>query len=350
MSPTSHLYFDYAQGDARFEPLSGGGFIPLERVYAYEPVPDVLTPQQARHILGAQGNVWTEYMPTSTQVEYMALPRMLALAEVVWSPRESRSWDNFAQRLPARLRELDALGVHYRIPNVVGLEEDRLTLADTVTVSLRSAVPDGTIRYTTDGTDPTSASAAYTGAFVLRPSEAGTVVTARVFLANGRSSPPRAARFTRTTLRAAEPVDTTRLAPGLSLRVLEGRASRVADADTFRLLRDTVTAEIALPPFAPDTNYALVFSGLVRIPADGIWQFRLSSDDGSAFWIGDTRVVDNDGLHGDQERTGQIALRAGLHPIRVAYFQRGGGRALRLEAGLEGQPPLRLDPMLFRRE
>jgi len=348
MSPTSHLYFDYAQGDVRFEPPSGGGSIPLERVYAYEPVPDTLTADQARHILGAQGNVWTEYMPTSAQVEYMALPRMLALAEVAWSPRESRSWDGFVARLPARLRELDAMGVNYRIPGVVGLEEDRLTLADTMTVTLRSAVPDGTIRYTTDGTDPTAASTPYMAPFVFPVTDAGVVVTARVFRANGRSSPPRAARFTRTAYRAPATVDTMRLVPGLAVRLLIGSAMVVADIDTLRPRLDTAVADVALQPFTPDTSYALVFTGYVRVPQDGIWRFRLTSDDGSALWVGDMRVVDNDRPHGPQERTGLVALRAGLHPLRVAFFQRGGGRALHLEMGLDGQPSTPVLPFLHR--
>src|SRR5690606_2114966 len=84
MTPTSHLYLDYYQGDARFEPLAIGGLVPLEQVYAFEPVPEVLSADEARHILGAQGNVWTEYLKTPQAVEYMAWPRALALAEVTW--------------------------------------------------------------------------------------------------------------------------------------------------------------------------------------------------------------------------------------------------------------------------
>jgi hexosaminidase len=116
MTPTSHLYFDYYQGDPATEPLAIGGSVPLSLVYSYEPVPSELTPTQARHILGAQGNVWTEYMPTTAQVEYMAFPRMLALAEVVWSPKAARDWDGFQARLPGRLDELQRLGVNFRHP------------------------------------------------------------------------------------------------------------------------------------------------------------------------------------------------------------------------------------------
>ena len=120
MTPTSHTYFDYYQGDPVQEPLAIRGLTPLEKVYGFEPVPETLSAEDAAHILGAQGNVWTEYMATTDHVEYMVFPRMLALAEVVWSPQELRNWEDFVQRLPDHLRHLDALGVNYRQPEVVG--------------------------------------------------------------------------------------------------------------------------------------------------------------------------------------------------------------------------------------
>ena len=89
MTPYSHLYLDFYQtADQEGEPLAIGGFLPLDTVYSYEPVPAELTSTEARHILGAQANVWTEYMTTEDHVEYMVFPRMLALSEVVWSPSE----------------------------------------------------------------------------------------------------------------------------------------------------------------------------------------------------------------------------------------------------------------------
>jgi hexosaminidase len=114
MTPTSHLYFDYYQGDPAREPLAIGGFVPLEKVYEFDPVASQLTPEEATHVLGAQGNVWTEYMKSTGHVEYMAVPRLLALAEVVWSPVALRSWPGFAARLPAALGRLRRLGVNYR--------------------------------------------------------------------------------------------------------------------------------------------------------------------------------------------------------------------------------------------
>ena len=115
MTPTSHLYFDYYQSEEHdSEPLAIGGFLPLERVYEYEPIPSDLTDEQAVHILGAQGNVWTEYMKTEQYVEYMVFPRLFALSEVVWSPADAKDLDGFLDRLRWHLKRLDALGVNYR--------------------------------------------------------------------------------------------------------------------------------------------------------------------------------------------------------------------------------------------
>ncbi|MBK8491871.1 MAG: family 20 glycosylhydrolase [Saprospirales bacterium] len=110
MAPTSHCYFDYYQSKHPNEPLAIGGYLPLEKVYAFEPVPETLSQEEAMHILGAQGNVWTEYIPTTEQVEYMAFPRALALAEVLWSPLSKRDFLSFQNRLAQYLPKLD---IHY---------------------------------------------------------------------------------------------------------------------------------------------------------------------------------------------------------------------------------------------
>jgi len=122
MAPTSHTYFDYYQvADTTREPLAIGGFLPLDTVYAFEPVPPTLTPSEARHILGGQGQVWTEYMPDPKRVEYMTFPRVCALAEVLWTPREGRDYGDFVRRLPHQLERLAVLDVQYRpLQNTLG--------------------------------------------------------------------------------------------------------------------------------------------------------------------------------------------------------------------------------------
>ena len=115
MAPTSHTYMDYYQAkDQANEPLAIGGFLPLETVYAFEPVPAELEPRFEKHVLGAQGQVWTEYMPHPKQVEYMAFPRMSALAEVVWTPKDRKDYAGFLVRLAPHLERLRALDVNHR--------------------------------------------------------------------------------------------------------------------------------------------------------------------------------------------------------------------------------------------
>ena len=116
MTPTSNCYFDYYQGqDHSAEPRAIGGYLPLQKVYSFEPVPAKLAPEFQGHILGGQGNVWTEYIPNLKQVEYMAFPRLSALAEVTWSPREARNFGDFIHRLKTDNQRLDQLGVNYRL-------------------------------------------------------------------------------------------------------------------------------------------------------------------------------------------------------------------------------------------
>ena len=328
MSPNSPMYFDHYQGDARFEPLAIGGFNPLEQVYAYEPVPDSLTTDQAKHILGAQANMWTEYLKTPEAVEYMIWPRALALAELAWSSREARDWNSFVARLPNALRALDGLNVSYRVPHVDGLDGDRLTLASSVDVRLSTTAPGAEIRYTIDGSDPSATSPKYERPFRVRVSAQGTKVTATAFMPNGRSSFPRAATFTQTTHRPADNLVVVQ--QGLRYLYYEHSVGSVRAIDTLPMTREGMVPNVARKGDESAERYAVKLQGYIRVPVDGLFEFALSSDDGSNLEIGERAVIDNDGLHGDEQRTGMIALRKGLHPIIVRYFQGGGGASLSL--------------------
>ncbi|MCB9163809.1 MAG: beta-N-acetylhexosaminidase [Flavobacteriales bacterium] len=112
MSPGSHCYFDHYQGDPANEPLAFGGYTTLQKVYSYEPIPTELNAEEAKYILGAQGNLWTEYILTPEHAEYMALPRMLALAEVLWTPKEKRDESDFIQRLEKEFIRLEEMQVN----------------------------------------------------------------------------------------------------------------------------------------------------------------------------------------------------------------------------------------------
>ena len=114
MTPTTDCYLDYYQSTNQPEPKAIGGYLPLDRVYAFEPMPAKLAPGFQSHILGAQGNLWTEYIASLNHAEYMMFPRLCALAEVTWSPPASRNYTDFTQRLQVQARRFDQMGVNYR--------------------------------------------------------------------------------------------------------------------------------------------------------------------------------------------------------------------------------------------
>ena len=330
MTPTSHLYLDFYQGDAKTEPLAIGGFTPLEKVYDFHPVPDELSPTEAEHVLGAQGNIWTEYMKTPEHVEYMAFPRMLALSEVVWSNPDPRNFRDFARRLPWHLQRLDEQGIGYRIPDVVGLAHDQITLGDKARVTLTAAAP-GTIRYTTDGSEPTAASRAYTEPFEVKVQEGPVTVSARMVLPDGRLGPVRSAAFSHADPRPAVLVDAA-LEPGLNMDLYTGRIRSAAEAvGRGDLVRRERVSGVGIPENIADTTFALRFRGYLNVAEDGVYTFRLTSDDGSLLRFAGNTMLDNDGPHVARPEEAQVPLAKGLHPIEVLYFQAGAGRALKLE-------------------
>ncbi len=117
MTPIKYCYFDHYQSLGPDRPKAIGGYTPLDMVYSFEPTPPGLSQQEAAHVLGSQGNLWSEYFPSDQHTDYMAFPRACALAEVLWTPADRRDWDSFSHRLPALLSRLDQLGVNYFRPS-----------------------------------------------------------------------------------------------------------------------------------------------------------------------------------------------------------------------------------------
>ena len=112
MTPTTYVYFDYSQ-TKHDDSLVIGGFLPLEKIYNYEPFPKELNEADAKYIIGAQSNVWTEYMGNPGKVEYMLFPRIDALSEVLWTPKENKNWDDFQKRLPKIIARYEFWNVSY---------------------------------------------------------------------------------------------------------------------------------------------------------------------------------------------------------------------------------------------
>lgn len=183
MTPGSHCYFDHYQGSPQYEPLAIGGYTTVEKVYSYEPTPLELYASAKKYILGAQGNVWTEYISTPEHVEYMAIPRMTALAEVVWSSKEGRNFPEFRARLLKHFQLLDNLGVNYS-KAIYGMETKvrRSPTQDGIVFELSSPFDSTGIRYTLDGSEPGLTALTYSSAISIPK----TTVVKAAYFENGK--------------------------------------------------------------------------------------------------------------------------------------------------------------------
>ena len=168
MTPGSHCYFDHYQALPADEPLAIGGYTPLEKVYAYEPIPSALNTEEQKYILGAQANIWTEYILNEKHVEYMAMPRMAALAEVLWTPKEKRNETDFLNRLQTHFLLLDKLDINYaKAIYKVEQKVNPSSKANTIELELKANPSLGNIHYTTDNSEPNLNSPIYKSAINL---------------------------------------------------------------------------------------------------------------------------------------------------------------------------------------
>lgn len=168
MTPNTYLYFDYYQSKkVEDEPLAIGGYLPIEKTYNYEPMPKVLTKEEQQYIKGVQANLWTEYIPVFSQVQYMVLPRLGAAAEVQWTDPSKKDYKDFLRRVPHLVAVYDCYGWNYAT-HVYDVNVDMK--ADTVNHVLNvqlSTMADDPIYYTLDGQDPTEKSLKYTKPFMI---------------------------------------------------------------------------------------------------------------------------------------------------------------------------------------
>jgi hexosaminidase len=208
MTPDGPLYLDWAQGDTDYEPVAIDGLSTPQMIYDFNPTPAELSTADATHILGVQGNLWTERIPTAKQLFYMLLPRELAVAEDGWTPAADRVWSDFAARCAAQYAWFDEVQLAFRIPDpTLRLADAALSFPESVhrsvnetelrvvaprgTIAIADEVPGAAIYYTTDGSVPTAASHPYLAPVPFDLTTTPVVhVRAIAIIAGGRASAP----------------------------------------------------------------------------------------------------------------------------------------------------------------
>ena len=329
MTPTDYVYLDYGQGDPAYEPLNIGSYVPLEKVYSFDPVPKELTAEEAKYIIGGQANLWTEYMQTPSQVEYMAFPRMVALAEVLWSKPEDKNYADFQRRLALNLPRLAAQNVNYRMPEPSGLS-NVITDDEKVSITLNPA-PGTRIIYTIDGTTPNDTSPPYDKPIEisLNPRQVVTLKTI-VVEPGGRKSSVYATTIIRDAMREAVVASSNIQGVNYEL-IVPGSDRKTGETKSIFVNQFANQGVDIKQPFA------LTYDGYITIPADGLYEFQVDSTWDATIVLAGEMIIDDAGTKDRKVKSAIVPLKKGLHKISIRYNHRGGDAAFRFRYGIKGQ-------------
>lgn len=337
MTPGNWVYFDHNQGDPDQEPTNIGGYLPLEKVYEYNPVPAELTHDERKYIIGMQGNVWTEYMPDSREVEYMVFPRMLALAEACWTPLAKKNFQDFSRRLPNQLVWLDREGVHFRIPEPQGLT-NMVTGQNSVRIDLHPVFPGTRIFYTLDGSSPSQSSREFRYPFTLNLPQ-GKQINLRCIeiTPSGNTSVPYSGLIMHRNFISGPLMPSGDTLPGLRFRTYQEPGTFPQALDSLHPDSTGVLKNMNLRILISRFPMGLCISGWIRLDSGGLYQFDLGSGENADLAVDGQELVQTSGTMGMQIHSGYIPLHSGFHKIRLNLITRPGGGSLILRYGIKGE-------------
>ena len=345
MTPGSGgLYLDAAQGKLSDEPVGIGGYSPLQKTYSYNPTPPSLTPDQQKHILGAQANLWTEYIATEAKADYMLLPRLLAVSELNWTPLANKNFNDFANiRLPYHLAWLDKNNFDYRVPPAIGAK-DTIVFGSQLNAQLKPSVVGATVFYTIDSYTPRETDLIYSTplsynvpqdqfreleTIVITPSGKRSVVT-HTIMWNKSPLPP--VNYNGTT-------------SGLKYELYSGTFTSTADLDKSVAVDTGIVKSFNQAAIKKSSlAFGVIYNGFIRIDNNGVYGFTTQSDDGSVLLIDDVPVVNNDGKHGSLEQGGSVPLQKGFHRFTLKYYNVGTTASLHVYLTIPGKPKGELSP------
>ena len=307
MTPWDICYFDHYQGSKLFEPMAQSGFLPLEKVYNWEPISDEISPENQHKILGGQANLWSEYMPDYKQAEYMIYPRLLALSEVLWSS-SYRDYDNFTERLKDAQRRLDYGHINYHIPLPEGPHAQYIEFIDSVEVTLSNTL-NYPIYYQIEDSNEFSI---FNSQFSIQKSSLLKVFTTF----NGRNSDTIEVYYNK--LSAPHPAAKGLSQNGLYRQRAYGYYSNIDSLDYLKFditdLVDSLVYDYNDSYFEP---WVEVYTGYIKV--DSTAEYLITTDL-EELWVDDIRIINNNGeLKRNQTKQALMQLEEGYHSIRAIY-------------------------------
>ncbi len=321
MTPGEPLYFDNQPDQYA-----------VDRVYHFNPIPKILNAQEAKSIIGAQANIWTEQIPSERRADYMSMPRMTALAEMLWTNDAGR-YDSYLKRLVKQYGRMDAMGINYRLPDLPDLLNEYI-FTDEGKLTITSPLPGLTIRYTTDGSVPTTASRVLPSPLKISKSQ---LVKVAAFTPAGTRGDVYKLNYTKQQMLGAVKIAPPK--PGLACTYYKAYFKETALMKDAKVDSTFTTDKIEVPATVKAPSFGITYQGYIDVPTDGIYSFYLTCDDGGVLKIGPGVVVNNDGNHSAQERSGQVALKMGAHPFHLDFIEGGGGFKLGLKYSFNGSAP-----------
>ncbi|MCF0159270.1 MAG: family 20 glycosylhydrolase [Bacteroidaceae bacterium] len=323
MTPSSEgMYLDYYQGDNKIEPVSIGGYYTLEKCYNYNPTPDTLVVlKKDHHILGVQGNTWTEYIPDGDILEYRMFPRMIAIAEIGWTPLAKKDYKDFERRINNAYVRLDGHKINYHIPQP---EQPNgscnfVAFTDKATLEFKTSRPIKVV-YTLDGTEPNANSTEYT-----TPIEISETTTLKIcsVLPSGKTSPIRTITVEKQALSPATEVADAK--PGLKMKKTYGVYLNAKDLEKATEWEDLIvkgTFDIrSQEPTTEDMRsakyYSAIAEGYFQIPEDGVYYFSSNNDE--VYVDGKLLINNANEVKRFSRHDSSMALAKGLHSIKIVF-------------------------------
>ncbi|RYU88008.1 beta-N-acetylhexosaminidase [Mucilaginibacter terrigena] len=313
MTPqTTGNYFDHYQSGSPQEPVSFGRYATLDETYNYDPVSKELTPEEQQYIIGTQGNLWTEYVPTMAKLQYQIMPRLFALSEVAWSLPANKDYSNFADvRLAKHFARLDAKGYNYRVPTPMPVI-DTMVFGQRFTWAPKSVVPGAKIYYTLNGRDPLDTDLEYNGnpiTFAIPANEKREFKTRVITPSGRRSIATRVLMYNRGLMPA---VNYTANKPGLGYKLFKNKFTSPDQLDYVTVKDSAITDQLSAEQFKKDNpNFGAVYNGYINIPADGAYSFSQASYTDTQVFIDGQKIT---------EAEPALPLAKGYHTIRVKYI------------------------------